>query len=66
MQKEKQNLFQPYSSNFYVIPILVNQRQIDTAFVLYAAAVLLSESLHQTRITDEGDVFYETVSKEVK
>ena len=66
MQKEKQNLFQPYSSNFYVIPILVNQRQIDTAFVLYAAAVLLNESLHQTRITDEGDVFYETVSKEVK
>ena len=66
MQEEKQNLFQPYSADFYLLPIFVNERKMDMALILYAAAVLLQKSLQHTRISQNGDVYYEKLNTENK
>ena len=62
MQAEKQNLFQPYSADFYLLPIFVNEKKMDTALILYAAAVLLQKSLQHTRISENGDIYYEKLN----
>ena len=66
MQKEKQNLFQPYNRDFYMLPIFVMEKKMDMALILYAAAVLLQKSLQHTRISENGDVYYEKLNTEHK
>lgn len=66
MQKEKQNLFQPYNTDFYMLPIFVMEKKMDMALILYAAAVLLQKSLQHTRISENGDVYYEKLNTEHK